>query len=175
MRTKKSLTHEANQRVAAARELEVASRPASLPRTVRGLFEKWNAAADAAFDASLETKGKFMRWVSSGSVPVTRHYFLLEQPKRLVVTFGTRAERVVEHGFNPTSHGWLARISPLGSRGGDRTRIEVALVKWSVNDDGLMWNGSAYVQLLDGLVTGLNGAFITVPVSEADHRFISQS
>jgi len=174
MGEKKSLVREANQRVAAARELEVGCAHASLPLAVQGLLDTWNSASDAVAEASLATRGRFMRSLG-GSMPVTRHYFLLEQPGHLMVTFGMRPQRVLERGFNPNDRGWLAHVVPLGDGDDGAIRIVVGLKKWSVNDDGLIWNGSRYVQLLEGLVAGLNGRYVSAPVDEEDHRFVSRA
>lgn len=169
---RRSLNQEANQRVAAARVLEVGCMYDDLPVRVQDLFDSWNSAADAAFEASLATKGKFLRWASSGSPSLSRHYFLLAQPAYLIVTFGVRAVRVAERGFNPQDRGWLARITPEAGGDGRPVRISVTLSKWVVDDNGHIWNGGRYVQMLDGLVEGLNGRYISSPVDEEDHRFI---
>ena len=77
------------------------------------------------------------------------------------MTFGMRAARVAERGFNPNDRGWLAVITP-GDHGTHGTmRITVTLAKWSVNDARLIWNGNRYVQLLDGLVAGLGGRYVS--------------
>jgi hypothetical protein len=174
MRETKSLRREANQRVAAVRKLEVCCGQASLPQAVQGQLDTWNSASDAAAEASLATRGRFMRSLG-GSMPVTRHYFLLEQPGHLMVTFAMRPQRMLERGFNPNNHGWLAHIVPLGDGDNGATRITIELKKWSVNDGSLIWNGNRYVQLLDGLVAGLNGRYISAPVDGEDQRFISQA
>jgi hypothetical protein len=171
MGEKKSLVREANQRVAEARELEVVCGQASLSQAVQGQFDIWNRASDAAAEASLATRGRFMRSLG-GSMPVTRHYFLLEQPGHLMVTFAMRPQRMLERGFNPNNHGWLAHIVLLGHCDNGAIRIAIGLKKWSSNNDGLIWNGNRYVQLLDGLVAGLNGRYISAPVDGKDQCFI---
>jgi hypothetical protein len=171
----RSLYKKANQRVAATRVLEVAGAQAGLPEAIQGLFDAWNSAADAEFEASLATKGRLMRWASSNSVPRSRHYFLLERPDHLMVTFGVTAGRVAERGFNPNDRGWVARVEPAGSSDGGATHIGVALVKWSVDDGGRIWNGDRYVQMLDGLVAGFDGRYVSDPVNEEDLHFVRQT
>ena len=116
-----------------------------------------------------------MHWVNSGSVPSRRHYFLLSQPDWLMATYGVRAIRVAERGFNPQDRGWAARISLAKNTDDEATRIAVALAKWSIDSNGLIWNGQRYVQMLDGLVAGLDGRYISGPVDEEDHRFIKRA
>jgi hypothetical protein len=174
MGEKKSLTNAANQRVAAARELEVVCGQAGLPQKIKALIDAWNKKTDTAFEASLATRGRFQRWLGGG-MPVTRHYFMLEQPDHIIVTFAMQPERVLERGFNANNRGWLARIVPLNISDDGAVRISIGLVKWSANEGGMIWNGTRYIQLLDGVVTGLNGRYISARVSEEDHRFISHS
>jgi hypothetical protein len=163
---------EANQRIAASRVLEVSCDPTRLTSAIQGLIDRWNSAADAAFESSLASKSRFQRWVSSGDVPSGRHYFLLERPEHLWVTFGVRAARVAERGFNPNDRGWLSAIAPGPHEASGTMQITVTLAKWSVNDARLIWNGERYVQLLDGLVAGLDGRYISAPVDEEDLHFI---
>jgi hypothetical protein len=168
----RSIAKKANQRVAEGRILEVECGPAAVHEAVRGLLETWNNASDAAFEARLETKGRFGRWVSSNSSPRSRHYFSVERPGHLMVTFGVTATRVVERGFNPADRGWIARIEPAGSSPDGRALIKATLARWVTNDAGLIWNGDSYVQMLDGLVANLDGRYVSAPVAEEDHRFV---
>jgi hypothetical protein len=166
---------EANQRVAATRVLEVSCEPGRFIAAVQELLDKWNSAADAAFDASLASKGGLQRWASSGSPPLTRHYFLLERPDHLWVTFGVTAARVAERGFNPNDRGWLAVITPKDHGTDGTMRILVTLARWSVNNQRQIWNGIRYVQMLDGLVVGLDGRYVSAPVDKNDHHFIRRT
>jgi hypothetical protein len=169
----KRANSQANQRVAASRVLAVSCERVGFAAAVQELTDKWNTAVDEASVAALATKGRFQRWLAGDGISITRHYFLLERSGHLWVTFGVRAARVAERGFNPNDRGWLAVITP-GDRDPDGTlRITVRLDKWSVNDRHLIWNGDRYVQLLDGLVAGLSGRYISDPVDESDHRFVS--
>ena len=163
----------ANQRVAAPRMLEVKCANAGLADAVRELFATWNSAADAAFEASLAAKDRLARWASSGSSPNSRHYFILERPDHLMVTFGARAQFVADRNLTGYGQGWVARIEPTGTGKDDARRIEVTLLKWSVDDGGRIWNGYSYVQMLDGLVAGLDGRCISEPVDHEDCLFVS--
>jgi hypothetical protein len=171
----KRSVNEANQRVATTRVLEVSCEPSRLGGAVQELFDKWNATADAAFEASLAAKGGFLRWASSGRPPFTRHYFLLERSDHFWVTFAMTATGVAERGFNPNNRGWLAVITPKDHGSDGTMRILVTLAKWSANDQRLIWNGTRYVQLLDGLVAGLNGRYVSAPVDENDKYFIGNA
>jgi hypothetical protein len=172
--TRRSLVLEANRRVAQQRELEVSCTGTALGKAVQGLLDAWNKADDAAYEAKLATKGRFIRWIGSGGSTVSRHYFLLKRSDHLMVTFGTSASVVAERGLNPNSHGWVSLIRMLPTAE-QRTRISVELAKWSVNDKGFIWNGSRYVQMLDGIVAGLDGRYVSNPVADEDYHFISQS
>jgi hypothetical protein len=173
MMSKRSI-NEANQRVAMSRVIEVSGESASLAEAIQALLDQWNSAADRAFAAGLAAKGGIQRWASSGAAPGSRHYFLLQRSDHLWVTFGVRALRVAERGFNPNDRGWLAVVTPEENGADRKIRIMVTLAKWSVNDRRLMWNGGRYIQLLDGLVAGLDGRYVSAPVDENDHHFISQ-
>lgn len=170
----KRAIQQANQRVAATRVLEIPCAPADLAAAVQGLIDKWNSAADTAFETSLATHGRFHRWLNSSETPSERHYSMLKRPDHLWVTFGMSAARVAEHGFNPYSRGWIAVVVP-GEYSAGRMRVTVTLAKWSVNDERLIWNGGRYVQLLDGLVAGLGGRYVSAPVDENDHHFVSRT
>lgn len=169
---KKSI-EDANQRVATTRVIAVSCEPGHLAIAIQGLFDKWNAASDAAFEASLASKRGLQRWASSGNLPFTRHYFLLERSNSIWVTFGVTASRVAEKGFNPHDHGWLSVVVPDVCGPDGKLRIQVTLAKWSVNDSQWIWNGTRYVQMLDGLVAGLSGHYVSTPIDEADHHFIN--
>lgn len=69
----RSIRDKANQRVAATRTLEVACRLDQLSDTIQGLFDTWNGAADAEYQKSLATRGKFLRWLAT-DFPLGRHY-----------------------------------------------------------------------------------------------------
>jgi hypothetical protein len=169
---KKRSVKEANQRVAAARTLDVKLSHPTLTETLQALFERWNDAANEYAEASLEVKGRLDRWASSGRLPSSRHYFLLEQPDHLMITFGTTATKVAERGLNATSRGWVAWVTG-GAPEGEYRRIQVALVGWcSEKDSGLMWNGDRYEALLDGLVSELDGRYVTAPIDPVDLRFV---
>ena len=170
---RRSLYKKPNQRVVATRLLEVACPHAGLPEAFQGLFDSWNGAADAKFEESLATRGRLDRWASSNRSPKSRHYFLLEQPDHLMVTFGVAAKFVADRGLNRHDHGWVARVAPAGSSEDGATHIGVSLVKWIVDDGGRIWNGGRYVQLLDGLVAGLNGRYVSDPVKQEDCHFVS--
>ncbi len=170
----KRSVQEANQRVAARRILEVARQPAELAAAIQELLDKWNTAADAAFEASLATKGKFGRWAAANNgTPQKRHYFLLARSDQLWITYGIRATWVAERGFSAASQGWLAEIVPGKPGPGNAMSLAILLGKFSVNDKGYIWNGGRYVQLLDGLVAGLGGRYVSAPVDESDCRFVS--
>lgn len=159
----------ANQRVAATRILAVACEPSGIHDAVQELFATWNSAADAAYEESQTAKGKFARWVSSGRLPSSRHFSVLRRLNNLMVTYGVTATRVAEKGFNPADRGWLALIEPSGERDEDgRALIAVKLARWVVNDDGFIWNGDRYVQMMDGFVAGLDGRYVSDPVNPED-------
>jgi hypothetical protein len=164
----------ANQRVATARTLDVRCAGASLLEAIEKLIAGWNAAANDDHDAALAKMGRLARWANSDSYPGSRHFFAARGSNHLIMTFGVEAERVLQRGFNPNDHGWVAQIEELGLTS-EFTRIQVRLAKWAVNDAGLIWNGDRYVQMLDGLVHGLAGRYVSEAVDEADHRFISRS
>ena len=160
--------------MAATRVLEVACVQAGLSQVVQGLFDTWNLASDAEFEASLATKNRLMRWASKDTPPTRRHYLLLRQSNHLAVTFGMSPKFAIERGLNNSFiQGWLGRIAPVGSGDEGTTRIGVSLLKWRVDDAGRIWNGGRYVQMLDGLVSGLNGRYISDPVDEKDCHFVS--
>jgi hypothetical protein len=171
----RSARKRANQSVAATRTLEVACARAELTSAIQGLFDSWNSKADAAYEASLEGRSRFGRWANSGQSPASRHFFLLERPGGLMVTFGMSASRVVERGFNPNNRGWVASVKPVDGGDDGFTRIGVSLAKWSTNEDAMMWNGSRYIEFVDGLVAGLNGRYVSAQVSDKDFRSISRS
>lgn len=167
---------EASQRVAATRVLAVACAPASLAEAVQGLFDTWNSASDAEFEASLLTKNRLMRWASKDESPTKRHYLMLRQSNHLAVTFGMTPKFAIERGLNNKFiQGWLGRIAPAGSGNDGATHIGVSLLKWRLDDAGRIWNGGRYVQMLDGLVAGLNGRYISDPVNEEDCHFVSMA
>lgn len=171
----RSLYKNANDRVAARRVLEVACPQAELSEVIQGLFDSWNSAADTEFETSLAAKGRLERWASSKSLPSSRHYFLLKRPDHLMVTFGVTAKFAAERGLNRLDHGWIARIAQAGDSDDGARRIGVSLVKWIVDDGGRIWNGGRYVQLLDGLVAGLNGRYASDPVRQEDCHFVSRA
>jgi hypothetical protein len=165
----------ANQRVAATRTLEVARPQAELAAAIAELFATWNGAADAAFEASLATRGRMDRWASKNTSPNTRHYFVLERPDRLLVTFGVRAQWVAEHNLTRYGQGWIAQVVPSGSSDNGALRIDVTLLKWTIDDAGRIWNGESYVQLLEGLVAGLDGRYVSDPVNAEDCHFVRRA
>ncbi len=167
---------EASQRVAATRVLAVACAPTSVAEAVQGLFDTWNSASDAAFEASLATQNRFMRWASKDTSPTKRHYFLLRQATHLMVTFGVSPKFAIEQGLNNKFiQGWLGRIATAGSGDDGATHIGISLLKWRLDDAGRIWNGGRYVQMLDGLVSGLGGRYISDPVNEEDCHFVSMA
>jgi hypothetical protein len=171
----RSLHKKANQRVAASRVLEVSCALPALPEAIQRLFDAWNSASDNKFEASLSTKGRMSRWAANNSSPNTRHYFLLEQAGQLIATFGVRAAFVAERGLKNHGEGWIAQITPVGGGGEGTTHINVVLLRWSVDDGGRIWNGGRYVQMLDGLIEGLNGSYVSEPVSQEDCNFVSRA
>jgi hypothetical protein len=166
---------DANQRVAANRVLEVTCPQDQLAETIQQLFDGWNSASDAEYEASLATMGRVTRWAASNRSPTTRHYFLLAQPGHLLVTFGTSAKWFAERGLSSASHAWAGRITPVSGGDGDRTHIDVVLMRWCVDDGGRIWNGARYVELLDGLVAGLNGRYVSAPVDKQDYHFVAMA
>ncbi len=42
-----------------------------------------------------------------------------------------------------------------------------------MNDSGFIWNGSRYIQLLDGLVA-MDGHYVSNPPDEQDFQFVRQ-
>lgn len=164
-----------NQRVAAPRVLEVSCARPALPEAIQGLFDTWNSASDAEFEASLATKGRMLRWAANNTSPNTRHYFLLEQAGKFIATFGVRAAFVAERGLKNQGEGWIAQITPADGGGEGTTHINVVLLRWSVDDAGRIWNGGRYVQLLDGLIEGLHGRYVSEPVKQEDWHFVSRA
>ena len=162
-----------NQRVAAPRVLEVSCTRQALTEALQRLFDAWNSASDAKFEASLATKGRMARWAANNSSPNMRHYFLLEQAGKFIATFGVRATFVAERGLAHQGNGWIAQITPVDGGGEGTTHISVVLLRWSTDDAGRIWNGSRYVQMLDGLVEGLHGRYVSEPVKQEDCRFVS--
>lgn len=163
---------EANQRVAAARVLEVRLGGQGLEPVIGSLIERWNQAADATFELRQSGKGRMAKWANNNVAGSTRHYSLIPQRCYLLVVYGISAQRVIDKPFNANNHAWLADINPLGVEASS-TRISVSLRRWSVNDSGLIWNGASYVQMLDGLVEGLDGRYISQPVDPEDCHFVS--
>lgn len=163
-----------NQRVAAPRVLEVSCTRQALPETIQRLFDAWNSASDATFEAALPAMNRMLRWAAKNTSPNTRHYFLLEQSGKFIVTFGVRAAFVAERGLKNQGEGWIAQITPVDGGGEGTTHISVILLRWSTDDAGRIWNGGRYVQLLDGLVEGLNGRYVSEPVKQEDCRFVSR-
>jgi hypothetical protein len=172
-----SMHKKANQRVAATRSLAVRCPRDAQPEAIRALFGKWNIAADEAFEETLEgTKSKIMRRALSSSSPNTRHYFLLEQkPGSFTVTFGFDAKLIAENRLRGLGEGWIAQIAPAGDGEEGETNIAVSLLKWRIDGAGHIWNGSRYIQLLDGLVGGLDGRYLSDPVDGKDHYFVSRA
>lgn len=89
------------------------------------------------------------------------------------MTFGFRPQRMAEQGFNANDRGWAAYVVPSDS--GDSTKLAVTLKFWSVNQSGFIWNGGRYAQMLDGLVSELDGRYLSEPLRKEDYRFISRS
>jgi hypothetical protein len=171
-----SMHKKANQRVAAARTLAVRCPRDAQTAAIRALFDKWNLAADETFEERLAgTKSKIMRKALSGRSPNTRHYFLLQQPGSFVVTFGFDAKLIAENRLRGLGEGWIAQIVPAGDGDDGEANVAVSLLKWQIDGAGHIWNGTRYIQLLDGLVAGLDGRYLSDPVDGKDHYFVSRA
>lgn len=168
----------ANQRVAAARVIEIAGAPEDFPAAVQALINRWNTDADAAFETAQTRRGKVGRWMASSDPAVRRHFDMkVMADNSIVLAYGVTVQRVLDGKYSKasfaTTHGWVAAITRPEPAGDGRSSITVSLRNWAVNDSGFIWNGSRYIQLLDGLVA-MDGHYVSNPPDEQDFQFVRQ-
>lgn len=168
----------ANQRVAAARVIQIAGGPQGFPGALQALINRWNTEADAAFETAQANRGKVGRWMFSSEPPIRRHFDMkVMADNSIVLAYGVTVQRVLDGKYSKasfaTTHGWVAAIMSPEPAGDGRTSITVSLRNWAVNDSGFIWNGSRYIQFLDSLVA-MDGHYVSNPPDEQDFQFIRQ-
>lgn len=168
----------ANQRVAAARVIQIAGAPEDFPAALQALINRWNTEADAAFEAAQAKRGKVGRWMLSSDPPARRHFDMkVMGDNSIVLAYGVTVQRVLDGKYSKasfaTTHGWVAAIMRPEPAGDGRSSITVSLRNWAVNDSGFIWNGSRYIQFLDGLVA-MGGQYVSNPPDEQDFKFVRQ-
>jgi hypothetical protein len=168
----------ANQRVAAARVIQIAGAPEDFPAALQALINQWNTEADAAFETAQAKRGKVGRWIASSDPAVRRHFDMkVMADNSIALGYGVTVQRVLDGKYSKasfaTTHGWVAAIMKPEPAGDGRSSITVSLRKWAVNDSGFIWNGSRYIQLLDGLIA-MDGHYVSNPPDEQDFQFVRQ-
>ncbi len=104
----------ANQRVAAARAIQIEGAPEDFPAALQALISQWNSEADAAFDSATAKKGMVGRWLAMGDLAVRRHFDMkVMAHKAIVVAYGVAVQRVLDGKY---SKGIFAATPRMGRR-----------------------------------------------------------
>ena len=135
-----------------------------IQEVVQKLCADHNIKADQALIREQTQGGRLARWAAKDQNPKLRHLHLMERQGEILISYSVTPQRILEKGFNPVDHTWIARLRAVQTSTDSKAEhaASISLLRWTVDGSGYIWHGDKYKQLRDRLLEGVGGAASTI-------------